>query len=69
MVAGVLGADGGTCFIDAEFGFDARFGGAFEEAEDVLAVFVFLLAFGMLGLLFGGFLVRVFIYCLVDLFV
>ena len=70
MVSGVLGADGGAGFVDAEFGFDARFGGAFEEAEDVLAVFVFLLlAFGMLGLFFSGLLGRVFVYCLVDFFV
>lgn len=70
VVAGVLGADNGAGFVHAEFGLDARFRGAFEEAEDVLAVFVFLLlAFGVLGLLFGGFLVRVFVYGLVDFFV
>ena len=66
----MLGADDGAGLVDAEFGRHARFGGAFEEAEDVLAVLVFLLlAFGVLGLLFGGFLVRVFVDGFVDLFV
>ena len=70
MVFGVPGAGDGAGFVDAEFGRDARFGGAFEEAEDMLAVFVLLLlSFVVLGLLFGGFLVGVFVYCLVDFFV
>lgn len=70
MVPSVLRADYGACFVDAEFGLYACFSGAFEETEDVLAVFVFLLlSFMMLGLLFGSFLVGVFVYCLVNFFV
>ena len=70
MVLGVFGADDGAGFVDAEFGLDARFGGALEETENVLAVLVFLLLrFVMLFLLFGSFLVGVFVDCLVDFFV
>lgn len=69
MVFGVPRANYGACFVDAEFSFYASLCRAFEETEDVLAVSVFLLFFGMLGLLFGGFLVGIFVYCLVDFFV
>ena len=70
VVFGVLRADDSACFVDAKFSLHARFGGAFEETEDVLAVFVFLFfSFVMLRLLFGGFLVGIFVYCLVDFFV
>ena len=70
VVLGVPGAGDGACLVDAEFGLDARLGGAFEEAENVLAVSVFLLlGLVALSLLFGGLFVRVFVYGLVDLFV
>ena len=70
VVLGVLGARGGAGLVDAELGPDARPGGAFEEAEDVLPVLVFF-RFGLVarGLLFGGFLVGVFVDGVVDLFV
>lgn len=70
VVFSVPRANDSACFVDAEFSPYARFSGAFEETEDVLAVFVFLLlSFVMLILLFGGFLVGVFVYCLVNFFV
>ena len=70
VVLGVPGAGDGAGLVDAEFGLDARFGGAFEEAEDVLAVFVFLLLrFLMLVMLFVGSLFVGLVYCLVDFFV
>ena len=70
MVLGVFGADYCARFVDAEFGLYAGFGSTLEEAEDVLAVLVFLLlCFVMLLFLFGSFLVGIFMYCFVDLFV
>ena len=70
MVLGVFGADYCARFVDAELGLYAGFGSTLEEAEDVLAVLVFLLlCFVMLLLLFGSFLVGTLMYCLVDFFV
>lgn len=69
MVFGVPRANYSAGFVDAEFGLYASLCRAFEETEDMLAVFVFLLFFVMLGILFGGFLVGIFVYCLVDFFV
>ena len=70
VVLGVFGADYGARLVDAEFGLYAGFGSTLEEAEDMLAVLVFLLlCFVMLLLLFGSFLVRIFMDCLVDFFV
>lgn len=70
VVFGVPGAGHGAGFVDAEFGLYACFRGAFKEAEDVLAMSVFLLlSFLMLGLLFRGFLVGIFVYCVVDFFI
>ena len=70
VVLGVSGAGYRACFVDAEFGLYAGFGSPLEEAEDMLAVLVFLLlCFVMLLLLFGSFLVGTFMYCLVDFFV
>ena len=67
MVFSVPGANYGACFVNAEFSLYTRFGGAFEEIEDMLAVFMLFL-FVMLGL-FGGYLVLVLVYCLVDFLV
>ena len=70
VVFGVLGANGGACLVDAEFGLHARLGGAFEETEDVLAGLVFLLlCLVVFFLRFGGFLFGGFVDCLVDFFV
>ena len=70
VVPGVPGAGDGAGLVDAEFGLDARLGGAFEEAEDVLAVFVFLLLrFLMLEMLFVGSLLVGLVYCVVEFFV
>lgn len=70
MVFGVPGAGCGACFVDAEFCLYTRFSGAFEEAEYVLAMFVFLfLLLVVLALLFRGSLVGAFVYCFVDFFV
>ena len=70
VVFGVARASDGACLVDAELGLHARFGGAFEETKDVLAVFVFLLlCLVMFVLLFGSFLIGVFVYGLVDFFV
>lgn len=70
VVFGVPRASYGARFVNAEFGLYARFGGAFEEPEDVLAVPVFLLfCFKMLVLRFSSFLIRIFMYCLMDFLV
>ena len=70
VVLGVFGADYCARSVDAELGLYAGFGSTLEEAEDVLAVLVFLLlCFVMLLLLFGSFLVGTLMYCLVDFFV
>ncbi len=70
MIFSVARTGDGTGLVDAEFGLNAGLGGAFEEAENVLAVLVFLLlGFVVLGLLFRGSLVVVFVDCVVDLFV
>ena len=70
VVPGVFGADDGARLVDAEFGLDAGFGRTLEEAEDVLAVLVFLLlCFVLLLLLFGSSLFGTFMYCFVDFFV
>lgn len=69
VVFGVPRASYGARFINAEFGLYARFGGAFEETEDVLAVPVFLLfCFMMLVLRFSSSLVGIFMYCLMNFF-
>ena len=69
MVLGVAGAGDGAGLVNAEFGLDARLGGAFEEAEDVLAVLMLLLlGFVLLGLLFSGSLIVVFVDRIVDFF-
>lgn len=70
VVFGVPRAGDGARFVNAEFSLYARFGGAFEETEDVLAVPVFLLfCFMMFVLCFSSSLIGIFMYCLMDFFV
>lgn len=68
MIFGVLRADLGTRFVNAKLRLDASLGCAFEEAKDVLAMFVFGL-FSLLCMLLRCLFGRVLVNGFVDLLV